>query len=90
MKKLFKSNLLLILITTLLFGCSDQKEGFFAPAVPPSIEEGMPSEGLLLRSGNGAIALPEADRAIIASYCNDLKTLAFESHAMTAEALNYN
>ena len=90
MKKLLKSNLLLILITTLLFGCSDQKEGFFAPAALPSIEEGMPSEGLLLRSGNGAIALPEADRAIIASYCNDLKTLAFESHAMTAEALNYN
>ena len=61
MKKLFKSNLPLILITIL--GCSDQKEGFFAPAVPPSSEEGMPSESLLLRSGNGAIALPEADRA---------------------------
>ncbi|KGN98233.1 hypothetical protein HQ36_04860 [Porphyromonas gingivicanis] len=90
MKKLFKSNLLLILIAVLLFGCRGQKEDFLASSVSSVIEEKMPSESSTLRSGNEFLTLSEADKSIIKNYCNDLKTLAFESSAMTAKALNYD
>lgn len=74
MKKLFKSNLLLILIAVLLFGCRGQKEDFLASSVSSVIEEKMPSESSTLRSGNEFLTLSEADKSIIKNYCNDLKT----------------
>ncbi len=90
MEKSSKSNLLLILIIVLLFGCRGQKEEFLASSVSPAIEEEMPSESSTLRSGKEFLTLSEADKSIIKNYCNDLKTLAFESSAMTAKALNYD
>lgn len=90
MTKSLKRNLSLILISVLLFGCTGQKEDFLAPAVFSSIEDENPVDSSALRSGNEPCALSEVDKSIITSYCNDLKTLAFESSAMTAEALNYN
>lgn len=90
MEKSSKSNLLLILIIVFLFGCRGQKEEFLASSVSPAIEEEMPSESSTLRSEKEFLTLSEADKSIIKNYCNDLKTLAFESSAMTAKALNYD
>lgn len=89
MKRSSKSNLLLTFIIVLLFGCNTQKEEFLSSAVSTATEREMHSEESSLRSGNGPLALSEVDRSIITNYCNDLKTLAFESNAITAEALNY-
>lgn len=89
MKKSTKSNLLLTFIIVLLFGCNSQKEEFLSSAVSSATEREIHPEESALRSGNGPLALSEVDRSIITNYCNDLKTLAFESNAITAEALNY-
>ncbi|MDY6147746.1 MAG: hypothetical protein SPI35_01850 [Porphyromonas sp.] len=60
MEKSSKSNLLLILIIVLLFGCRGQKEEFLASSVSPAIEEEMPSESSTLRSGKEFLTLSEA------------------------------
>lgn len=65
MRKLSKSNLLLILITFLLFGCSGQKEDFLVSSAPSTIGEERPSESATLRSGNEILTLSEADKSII-------------------------
>lgn len=90
MKKVFKSNLRFIVIAVLLFGCRGQKEDFLVPTASTSFETEVSSKTASLPSDSESPIFSESDKLIIKNYCDGLKTLAFESGAMTAKALNYD